>query len=137
MVGKCSLSALFKAPRPWLAEDFKSIPTRPRFPKVCCKSLQQLVLAHPVGGSQIFGVMREILPGIFTWGSTYVDRPWDLNGYAIMLEGCTVLVDPPAPGEEGWSSFDLMKPIVHLLCIVFVTRTELTSITLGGVSSTV
>ena len=20
--------------------------------------------------------MREILPGIFTWGSTYVDRPW-------------------------------------------------------------
>jgi hypothetical protein len=44
--------------------------------------------------------MREILPGIFTWGSTYADRPWDLNGYAIMLEGCTVLVDPPAPAED-------------------------------------
>ena len=22
--------------------------------------------------------MREILPGIFTWGSTYADKPWDL-----------------------------------------------------------
>jgi hypothetical protein len=40
--------------------------------------------------------MREILPGIFTWGSTYAFRRWDLNGYAIRLEGCTVLVDPPA-----------------------------------------
>jgi hypothetical protein len=30
--------------------------------------------------------MREILPGIFAWGSTYADRPWDLNGYAIRLD---------------------------------------------------
>jgi hypothetical protein len=41
--------------------------------------------------------MREILPGIFTWGSTYANGPWDLNGYAIRLDGYTVLVDPPAP----------------------------------------
>jgi glyoxylase-like metal-dependent hydrolase (beta-lactamase superfamily II) len=59
--------------------------------------------------------MREILPAIFTWGSTYVDRPWDLNGYAIRLEGCTVLVDPPAPEEDDWPSFDLMKPITKVV----------------------
>jgi glyoxylase-like metal-dependent hydrolase (beta-lactamase superfamily II) len=47
--------------------------------------------------------MHEILPGIFTWGSTYADRPWDLNGYAIALAGETVLVDPPAPVEGEWS----------------------------------
>jgi hypothetical protein len=48
-------------------------------------------------------------------GSTYVDRPWDLNGYAITLEGCTVLVDSPSPGEDGWSSFDLagIKNALH------------------------
>jgi glyoxylase-like metal-dependent hydrolase (beta-lactamase superfamily II) len=59
--------------------------------------------------------MREVLPGIFTWGSTYVDRPWDLNGYAIRLDGCTVLVDPPAPEEHDWPSFDLMKPITEVV----------------------
>ena len=59
--------------------------------------------------------MREILPGIFTWGSTYADRPWHLNGYAIRLDGCTVLVDPPAPGEDDWPSFDEMKPIENIV----------------------
>ena len=42
------------------------------------------VLARPLSVSHILGTMREILPGIFTWGSTYADRPWDLNGYAII-----------------------------------------------------
>ena len=59
--------------------------------------------------------MREILPGIFTWGSTYADRPWDLNGYAIRLDGCTVLVDPPAPGEDDWPGFDVLKPITKIV----------------------
>jgi glyoxylase-like metal-dependent hydrolase (beta-lactamase superfamily II) len=57
--------------------------------------------------------MREILPGIFTWGSTYADRPWDLNGYAIALAGGTVLVDPPAPQEAGWQK--LPKPIATVV----------------------
>jgi glyoxylase-like metal-dependent hydrolase (beta-lactamase superfamily II) len=61
------------------------------------------------------GTMREILPGIFTWGSTYADRPWDLNGYAIAFDRCTVLVDPPAPGVEGWAGFDAMKPITKIV----------------------
>jgi glyoxylase-like metal-dependent hydrolase (beta-lactamase superfamily II) len=59
--------------------------------------------------------MREILPGIFTWGSTYADRPWDLNGYAIRLGECAVLVDPPAPREEDWPRFDALKPITKIV----------------------
>ena len=59
--------------------------------------------------------MREILPGIFTWGSTYADRPWDLNGYAITLDEYTVLVDPPAPEEDTWPSFDALKPIARII----------------------
>jgi glyoxylase-like metal-dependent hydrolase (beta-lactamase superfamily II) len=61
------------------------------------------------------GAMHEILPGILTWGSTYADRPWDLNGYAIGLDGRTVLVDPPAPEEDDWPRFDMMKPIVKII----------------------
>ena len=57
--------------------------------------------------------MREIVPGIFTWGSTYADRPWDLNGYAIVLDSGTVVVDPPAPGETEWS--DLPKAITKII----------------------
>jgi glyoxylase-like metal-dependent hydrolase (beta-lactamase superfamily II) len=57
--------------------------------------------------------MREILPGIFTWGSTYADRPWDLNGYAIAFDSGTVVVDPPAPDESEWSS--LPKPVTNVV----------------------
>jgi glyoxylase-like metal-dependent hydrolase (beta-lactamase superfamily II) len=57
--------------------------------------------------------MREILPGIFTWGSTYADRPWDLNGYAIALPGGTVLIDPPAPQDDDWQK--LPKPITTVV----------------------
>jgi len=59
--------------------------------------------------------MREILPGIFTWGSTYADRPWDLNGYAVALQGSTVLVDPPAPEEADWPNFDALKQITKIV----------------------
>ena len=57
--------------------------------------------------------MREILPGIFTWGSTYADRPWDLNGYAIVLPGGVVLIDPPAPEDAGWQN--LPTPITTVV----------------------
>jgi glyoxylase-like metal-dependent hydrolase (beta-lactamase superfamily II) len=61
-------------------------------------------------------MMREILPGIFTWGATYPDRPWDLNGYAITLnDGCVVLVDPPAPEEGDWPSFEALKPFAKIV----------------------
>jgi glyoxylase-like metal-dependent hydrolase (beta-lactamase superfamily II) len=57
--------------------------------------------------------MREIFPGVFTWGSTYIDRPWDLNGYAIVLDSGTLLIDPPAPDEGGWQT--LPKPITTIV----------------------
>jgi glyoxylase-like metal-dependent hydrolase (beta-lactamase superfamily II) len=72
-------------------------------------------LARSLGVSHILKTMHEILPGIFTWGSTYADRPWDLNGYAIRLNECTVLVDPPAPGEDDWPIFDVIKPIAKIV----------------------
>ncbi|MEA3210138.1 MAG: hypothetical protein QOE70_3195 [Chthoniobacter sp.] len=59
--------------------------------------------------------MREILTGVFTWGATYADRPWDLNGYAIQLDEGTVLVDPPAPDKDGWPAFDALKPITKII----------------------
>lgn len=59
--------------------------------------------------------MREILPGIFTWGATYADKPWDLNGYAIRLDGGTALVDPPAPEEDDWRQFDALTPILKIV----------------------
>src|SRR5262249_8803886 len=59
--------------------------------------------------------MRTILPGILTWGSTYADRPWDLNGYAIRFNGYAVLVDPPAPEENDWSVFDEIRPIPKIV----------------------
>jgi glyoxylase-like metal-dependent hydrolase (beta-lactamase superfamily II) len=40
-----------------------------------------------------------------------VDRPWDLNGYAIRLSEATVLIDPPAPEEKDWASFEALQPI--------------------------
>src|ERR1700719_3643319 len=73
------------------------------------------VLARPLSVSHILGTMREILPGIFTWGSTYADRPWDLNGYAIRLDECTVLVDPPALGESDWPRFAGGQPIAQIV----------------------
>jgi glyoxylase-like metal-dependent hydrolase (beta-lactamase superfamily II) len=77
--------------------------------------VRHFCLAHRLGVSHILCTMRELLPGILTWGSTYADRPWDLNGYAITLRGCTVLVDPPAPEENDWPSFDAIKPITKIV----------------------
>jgi glyoxylase-like metal-dependent hydrolase (beta-lactamase superfamily II) len=59
--------------------------------------------------------MHEILPRIFTWGSTYVDRPWDLNGYAVALGGGTILIDPPAPEDADWPKFEALKPISRII----------------------
>ncbi len=59
--------------------------------------------------------MREILPGIFTWGATYADKPWDLNGYALRLASGTVLIDPPGPEGDDWSLFDGLAPIEKII----------------------
>jgi glyoxylase-like metal-dependent hydrolase (beta-lactamase superfamily II) len=59
--------------------------------------------------------MHEILPRIFTWGSIYEDRPWDLNGYAVALDGGTILIDPPAPEDADWPKFEVLKPISRII----------------------
>ena len=59
--------------------------------------------------------MHEIVPGIHTWGSTYEDRPWDLNGYAVVLDEGTVLIDPPAPEEADWPKLDALNPITRIV----------------------
>jgi glyoxylase-like metal-dependent hydrolase (beta-lactamase superfamily II) len=79
------------------------------------RTLRHLALARFLRVSHILGAMREILPGIFKWGSTYADRPWDLNGYAITLQGGTVLVDPPTPVDDGGPSLDAVKPIAKIV----------------------
>jgi glyoxylase-like metal-dependent hydrolase (beta-lactamase superfamily II) len=81
----------------------------------CNPTRSNSALARPLHIGHINSTMREILPGIFTWGSTYADRPWDLNGYAIRLDESTVLVDPPAPEENDWASFDRLMPITKIV----------------------
>ena len=75
--------------------------------------LASLVPASFIAHRYAFLNMHEIFPGIFTWGSTYADRPWDLNGYAIALTGGTVLIDPPAPEEADWQK--LPTPITTVV----------------------
>jgi glyoxylase-like metal-dependent hydrolase (beta-lactamase superfamily II) len=59
--------------------------------------------------------MREILNGIFTWGGAYPDMPWDLNGYAIRVDGGAILVDPPSPAAVDWAKLDALKPIQKIV----------------------
>ncbi len=66
-------------------------------------------------GARKFLNMRQILPGIFRWGSTYADRPWELNGYAIQLGAGTALIDPPAPENDDWAGFDALTPILKIV----------------------
>jgi glyoxylase-like metal-dependent hydrolase (beta-lactamase superfamily II) len=66
-------------------------------------------------GTSGLGPRNPCICGDFSKTPSYADRLWDLNGYAIRLDGCTVLVDPPAPGEDDWPSFDLIKPIAKIV----------------------
>jgi glyoxylase-like metal-dependent hydrolase (beta-lactamase superfamily II) len=72
-------------------------------------------LASRAARVHVSQVMHEILPRIFTWGSTYADRPWDLNGYALALDGGSILVDPPAPEEAEWLRFEALKPFSRII----------------------
>lgn len=59
--------------------------------------------------------MDAIFPGIYTWGASYPDRPWDLNGYALVLDGHTLLIDPPAPDAADWPQFDALPSITRII----------------------
>jgi glyoxylase-like metal-dependent hydrolase (beta-lactamase superfamily II) len=59
--------------------------------------------------------MREILNGIFTWGGTYPDMPWELNGFAIRVTDGTIMIDPPTPVAADWPQLDALKPMKKII----------------------
>jgi glyoxylase-like metal-dependent hydrolase (beta-lactamase superfamily II) len=54
--------------------------------------------------------MREIVPGVQTWSIPVPDKGYDFNGYAIVTEEGTVVIDPPEPVDDGWGAIDLLGP---------------------------
>jgi glyoxylase-like metal-dependent hydrolase (beta-lactamase superfamily II) len=54
--------------------------------------------------------MKEIVRDVQTWSVLSEQRGYAFNGYAISTEAGTVLIDPPDPGADGWSTIDLLEP---------------------------
>jgi glyoxylase-like metal-dependent hydrolase (beta-lactamase superfamily II) len=54
--------------------------------------------------------MKEIVPGVQTWSVFVPDKGYAFNGYAVVTEDGTVLIDPPEPADDGWHAVDLLEP---------------------------
>jgi glyoxylase-like metal-dependent hydrolase (beta-lactamase superfamily II) len=54
--------------------------------------------------------MREIVPDVQIWSVFAQDKGYTFNGYAIVTEAGTVVIDPPEPAEDGWGAIDLLEP---------------------------
>ena len=54
--------------------------------------------------------MKEIAPSVLTWSVFSDEKGYAFNGYAVRTEGGTVLIDPPDPGEDGWSTLEPLEP---------------------------
>lgn len=54
--------------------------------------------------------MREAALDVQSWSLFSEEKGYAFNGYAISTENGTVLIDPPAPGEDGWGTLDLLEP---------------------------
>jgi glyoxylase-like metal-dependent hydrolase (beta-lactamase superfamily II) len=54
--------------------------------------------------------VHEIAPDVQTWSVFSEEKGYAFNGYAVSTEGGTVLIDPPDPGMDGWSTIDLLEP---------------------------
>ena len=50
--------------------------------------------------------MKEILPDIFTWHEFSVDKQLNFNGYLIISEGDSVLIDPPRMTEQDLAELE-------------------------------
>ena len=59
--------------------------------------------------------MDEILPGIHSWSVFSQEKGYAFNGYAVGTSAGTVVIDPPAPGDDGWASFDELRPYYGVL----------------------
>ena len=53
--------------------------------------------------------MKEIIPDIFTWHEFSKEKQLNFNGYLLIGEGESVLIDPPGMSEK---SFALMESLV-------------------------
>ena len=53
--------------------------------------------------------MKEIIPGIFAWHEFSKEKQLNFNGYLLIGEGESVLIDPPGMSEK---SFALMESLV-------------------------
>ena len=68
--------------------------------------------------------MKEILPGIYTWHEFSKEKQLNFNGYLLIWEGESALIDPPRISEK---SFALMENLVkknsnHPLNTILITN---------------
>ena len=54
--------------------------------------------------------MKEITPGIFTWHEFSKEKQLNFNGYLLIGEGESVMIDPPRMSEK---SFALMENLLE------------------------
>lgn len=50
--------------------------------------------------------MKEILPGIFTWHEFSEEKQLNFNGYLLVSEDGSVLIDPPGMTEDGFARLE-------------------------------
>ena len=53
--------------------------------------------------------MQEILPDIYTWHAFSEEKQLNFNGYLLVCEGESVLIDPPRMSDK---SFALLEKLV-------------------------
>ena len=68
--------------------------------------------------------MKEIIPDIFTWHEFSKEKQLNFNGYLLIWEGESVLIDPPRMSEKN---FALMETLVgknsnHPLNTILITN---------------
>ncbi len=68
--------------------------------------------------------MKEILPGIFTWHEFSEEKQLNFNGYLIISEGESVLIDPPRMTDKDFSELESLagKNSKHPLQAILLTN---------------
>ena len=68
--------------------------------------------------------MKEILPGIFSWHEFSEEKQLNFNGYLLVFEGESVLIDPPGMTEEAFAKLESLagKISKHPLQAILLTN---------------
>ena len=68
--------------------------------------------------------MKEILPGIFRWHEFSEEKQLNFNGYLLVCEGGSVLIDPPGMTEEAFAKLESLagKASKHQLQAILLTN---------------